>query len=542
MRRAIAAGAVLAIATVLTPAPAQSGASSAPGAGPARPGAPVVTAALDLPRHSTVLTATKLAADYYRTTYAHTTLTPRNGWSWATYTQGVQALYRQAGDRRYLDDNLAWGRSNGWGISTPPEIDPDSIKAGQTYFDLHAIDPTASLAIMDATMAGDLTNQPVARYDWIDSLFMGLPVWARWAARTGNPAYLDKLDANYAWARDKGGTSARCAGRTPPRAGLFDASQGLWYRDCTFIGAKDANGQPIFWARGNGWVIAAMAQVLESLPAGDPRGAKYASMLQTMAARLIGLQGSDGFWRSNLTDPALSPQPEASGTGLITYALAYGIQAGILAAPTYLPAVARAWQGLTTLSLQPSGFVTNCQGPGGSPGQSYSARAPRTAPTSTSSGTVNIDSPPFCVGALLLAGSAVARLTISPSTGRPVAYTGQEVGNEATRVDDGDVTTRWSAKGFPEAVTIDLGAVFRLSNAMVVPYLDRAYRYRIEVSADNVHWQLVVDRTANTSAGSQLDDFSPGAVDARYARLTVIGVYGVSTAWVSIQEFAVYDG
>ena len=31
-----------------------------------------------------------------------------------------------------------------------------------------------------------------------------------------------------------------------------DASEGLWYRDCTFIGAKDANGRPIFWARGNG--------------------------------------------------------------------------------------------------------------------------------------------------------------------------------------------------------------------------------------------------------------------------------------------------
>lgn len=529
MKRAIAVGAVLAISTMLTPAPASAATSP-------------VTATVDLPRHSTVVTATKLAADYYRTTYAHTTLTPKNGWSWATYAQGVQALYRQSGDQRYLSDGLAWGKSNAWDISTPQqETNPDSIKAGQTYFDLNAIDPAASLAVMDATMAKDLTGLPLSQYDWIDALFMGLPNWTRWATRTGNSAYLDKLDALYAWARTEGGTSSRCTGKTVPQAGLFDATQGLWYRDCTFIGAKDANGQPIFWARGNGWTIAAMAQVRQSLPAGDPRGAKYASMLQTMAARLVQQQGSDGLWRSSLTDSALYPQPETSGTALITYALAYGIKAGILDAPTYLPAVARAWQGLTTVSLQKNGFVTNCQGPGVGPGTSYPAKAPRTAPTSTSSGTVNIDSPPFCVGAFLLAGSAVAQLTSSPSTGRPVVCTGQQVGNEASRVDDGDVTTRWSASGFPQAVTIDLSAQYRLSNAMVVPYLDRAYRYRIETSTDKVHWQLVVDRTTSTSTGSRLDDFAPGTVNARYARLTVVGVYGVSTTWASIQEFAVFD-
>jgi hypothetical protein len=209
--------------------------------------------------------------------------------------------------------------------------------------------------------------------------------------------------------------------------------------------------------------------------------------------------------------------------------------------PTYLPAVVRAWDGLTRTSLQPSGFVSSCQGPGIGPGPSYPATAPRTAPTSTSSGTVNADSPPFCVGAFLLAGSAVAQLTSSPSTGRPVTCTSQQVGNEARRVDDGDVTTRWSASGFPQAVTIDLGARYRLSNAMVVPYLDRAYRYRVETSTDNVNWQLVVDQTASSSTGSRLDDFGPGTVSARYARLTVVGISGTSTTWVSIQEFAVFD-
>jgi hypothetical protein len=50
----------------------------------------------------------------------------------------------------------------------------------------------------------------------------------------------------------------------------------------------------------------------------------------------------------------------------------------------------------------------------------------------------------------------------------------------------------------------------------------------------------VLDRSANTATGSQLDDFSAGTVSARYVRLTVTGVNGTTTK-VSIQEFGVYD-
>jgi hypothetical protein len=263
-------------------------------------------------------------------------------------------------------------------------------------------------------------------------------------------------------------------------------------------------------------------------------------MLQTMAARLVQAQWSDGLWRTSLADPGLYPQPETSGTALITYGLASAIASGVLDRATYLPTVARAWQGLTTISLRPNGFVTHCQGPAGSPGPSYLGTGPRIAPTSTASGSVNTDSPPFCVGAFLLAGSAVARLQTSPSTGRPVTATGQQVGNEARRVNDGDVTTRWSASGFPKAVTIDLGANHPLSNSMVVPYADRAYRFRIETSTDKLHWRLAIDHSTTTIRGSRHEDFPAGTVAARYARLTVTGVYGTATTWVGIQEFAVY--
>src|SRR6478672_5952204 len=149
-----------------------------------------------LPSHATVVRAAKLAADYYRPTFASTTLVPKNGWSWATYFQGVESLYRHEGDLRYQGDAMAWGRTNSWGLTTV-ERNPDTIKAGEVYYALNQVDPAASLTAIDARMTADLTDLPVSQYDWIDALFMGLPDWVLRARRTGNTAYLDKLDALY---------------------------------------------------------------------------------------------------------------------------------------------------------------------------------------------------------------------------------------------------------------------------------------------------------------------------------------------------------
>ena len=76
---------------------------------------------------------------------------------------------------------------------------------------------------------------------------------------------------------------------------------------------------------------------------------------------------------------------------------------------------------------------------------------------------------------------------------------------------------------------------------MITPYLDRAYRYFIDTSTDGVRWTRVIDRTSNTTTGSLVDAFSTGPIDLRYARLTVTGVYGTTTDWISIQEVSIHD-
>ncbi|NQX05361.1 glycoside hydrolase family 88 protein [Rathayibacter sp. VKM Ac-2856] len=366
-------------------------------------------AAPALPSSASILATTSLAADYYRPSIPLAPQQTLAGWSWATFAQGENALYAASGNPAYLADGMTWGGLTSWKIATNG-LDPDDLKAGQVYHSLNESDPRASLASMDARMAQGLASLPLDQYDWSDALFMGLPNWASWSERTGDPAYLDKMDALYAWSRDEGALSDRCGGRAVPQSGLYDASEGLWYRDCRYVGVPDAGGNKVFWGRGNGWAMAAMADVISALPAGDARAVPYRDMLRAMAARVIELQGADGFWRSSLLNSSAFPAPETSSTALFAAALASGISSGTLDRATYLPAVSRAWEGLRTVALKPNGFVSGCQAVGFQPAGSYTASAPRTAPTATSVGTLLADSPPFCVGAFLLAGSAIAAL------------------------------------------------------------------------------------------------------------------------------------
>ncbi len=124
---------------------------------------------------------------------------------------------------------------------------------------------------------------------------------------------------------------------------------------------------------------------------------------------------------------------------------------------------------------------------------------------------------------------------------RPVTASSQETANPASNAVDGDVVARWSAltAGYPHSITVDLGEVYALSKTQLVPYADRAYKYKVEVATTvNGTYTQVVNRTTNTTGGSLLiDNFT---ANARYVKLTVVGASNYTGGWVSINEFRVY--
>jgi rhamnogalacturonyl hydrolase YesR len=111
-----------------------------------------------------------------------------------------------------------------------------------------------------------------------------------------------------------------------------------------------------------------------------------------MAAAIQACQQPDGFWRASLLDPASFPAKETSGTGFYTFALAWGINQGLLDRPTYGPAVLAGWRALTE-SVQSDGKLIHVQPVGADP-KKFDENATE----------------PYGVGAFLLAGREIYRM------------------------------------------------------------------------------------------------------------------------------------
>jgi len=86
--------------------------------------------------------------------------------------------------------------------------------------------------------------------------------------------------------------------------------------------------------------------VLQQLPKDAPSRPKYIALLKEMAAESLAIQGKDGLWRPGMLDEASYPLPEVSGSAFVAYALAYGVNQGILDRKSYWPAVEKAWAGM----------------------------------------------------------------------------------------------------------------------------------------------------------------------------------------------------
>jgi rhamnogalacturonyl hydrolase YesR len=213
----------------------------------------------------------------------------------------------------------------------------DDFCIGQTFLDLEAneSDP-AHLAPLKQRLDAlvDHLNQPAdlsnLTFWWCDALFMAPPVLTRMSAVTGDRKYIDAMDKEF-WRTTKL---------------LYDPQEHLFYRDAHFLHQLDANDKKIFWSRGNGWVLAGLARVLQYMPADYPSRGKYETLFKDMASRLSALQSTDGTWPSSLLDPQLFGGPESSGTALFTYAMAWGVNHNLLDHGTYFPILGKAWNAL----------------------------------------------------------------------------------------------------------------------------------------------------------------------------------------------------
>jgi unsaturated rhamnogalacturonyl hydrolase len=104
------------------------------------------------------------------------------------------------------------------------------------------------------------------------------------------------------------------------------------------------------------------------MPNDYPGRGKYIAQYKQMADRIASIQGKDGFWRSGLLDAGAYDLPEVSGTAFFTYALAWGINHGVLDRAKFEPVAERAWVGMLS-HIYADGRLGSIQPIDGQPGK-----------------------------------------------------------------------------------------------------------------------------------------------------------------------------
>lgn len=313
-----------------------------------------------------VLTVLRAVADWQvNTPLKHKPADWTNG---ALYA-GMAEWASIAGDEKYYGWLKEMAEKNAWTYNkrnNPLETyHADDYCVGQTYIELYRkykdknmIKPMRAHLdeIMKNPATGDMkfvmtkeyhANQ---RWSWCDALFMGPTVWAKMATVTGKKKYRDFMFKEYKASTDY----------------LYDKDEDLYFRDSNYFTRKEANGEKIFWGRGNGWVFAGLPVIIRELPAKYENRDYFLTIYKDMAAKLLKLQSPDGCWHASLLDPASYPNPEMSATAFFVYGMAWGINNGYLDKSEYLPAVQKGWK-IMVSSVWPDGKVGFIQPIGADP-------------------------------------------------------------------------------------------------------------------------------------------------------------------------------
>ena len=286
-----------------------------------------------------------------------------SNWVAATFYVGASRLARVSDDTRTLRFLSAVADHYNYSVrgarSGKTMLNADDIAIGDLYEELYArrgqegvLMPLRQRLDWQVPYLARAEDTPALVWWWADALYMAPPVFARMTAITGDPKYLTAADKE--WRR----TAAR----------LWVEDEKLFLRDERFKDEnhRDADGDRIYWSRANGWVMGGLVRWLESVPVDFAGRAFYVDLFQKMAGRIAGLQQEDGLWRASLLDPEAYPEAETSGSVFYVYALAWGINHGLLDRDTYLPHVLKGWAGLNRHVLA-NGLVGAAQKTGDQP-------------------------------------------------------------------------------------------------------------------------------------------------------------------------------
>jgi rhamnogalacturonyl hydrolase YesR len=285
-------------------------------------------------------------------------------WTNAALYVGMLKWARLSNDEAYMQWLVSIAQRGDWELHWRRYM-ADDHAVGQLYLDLYRQFEDESMMLktkerLDFIMQNPST-QPITldnykhleRWTWCDALFMAPPVWAKMSNITNDAKYTDWMMDEFKATTDH----------------LYDAEEGLYYRDNSYIG-KLVNGEKVFWARGNGWVYAGLVLLMDELSPDSPEYAYFKDLYLRMTKTILAIQTPEGHWAMSLLNAKTYPTPETSGTSFFLYGLAWGVNQGLLEKSKVMPAIASAYYALDS-HITDEGMLGYVQPIGAAPGKAW---------------------------------------------------------------------------------------------------------------------------------------------------------------------------
>ena len=259
-------------------------------------------------------------------------------WNWAegVLMMSLVELYRVTGDtslrdyyRTWIDAHIETGYSIAWSDSCPPAVTALALyrESGEEKYrkvidDVMAYLEDESLPTEEGAFPhlGKQTDTV-----WVDSLFMFGIILTQWGEYLDDTAPLDTLGEQFRIFGD-----------------LLQDAAGLFRHTHAWPLSTETD---IYWARGNGWAIAAGYEYLRARRLRGEVDPEVAAMMDEQVGALLEAQDqASGLWWNILNRPG-EIYLETSASALFAYGMARGYRYGYLD-EVVLPAVEKAMAGI----------------------------------------------------------------------------------------------------------------------------------------------------------------------------------------------------
>ena len=218
-------------------------------------------------------------------------------------------LYLQTGEERYKTLGMMYADSQ-WELPANWKLEEGEERQSSMYGDFK----DADICQPEQKEWDDKGYSWQTRF-WLDDMYMITTIQAQAYRVTNDRKYID-----------------RAAKEMVLYLNELQRPNGLFYH------APDV---PFYWGRGNGWIAAGMAELLQYLPKKHKDRPRILQGYLTMMNSLKDFQNSRGIWNQLIDQPDC--WAETSGSAMFTFAFIKGEKNGWLNAKEYAPLARKAW-------------------------------------------------------------------------------------------------------------------------------------------------------------------------------------------------------